>query len=312
MIAVWVALLIVLTAYFQQQHIPLTMRTGVAAAFCTEAALFLALGFESVRNRLSRWGQWRLASAMWASGLAPYLLAGFVEWRSLALLAALAALAAYWFLLLPRGIATDLGYLALLGTIIVWRVFGHIYGDPLPKLPLSILGELMWTRLFIVAALLLRRVEGVGFGFLPTAGEWKVGVLQFLYFLPLGLVLNMELDFADPRLAPVGWAKLAATAGSTFAGVFFFVALREEFVFRGLLQQWLSGWWNNTRLGLVTTAVIFGLVHLPFRQWPNWKFAILATLAGYFYGRAFQLGGGVRAAMVTHALVNTTWRTLMQ
>ena len=57
-------------------------------------------------------------------------------------------------------------------------------------------------------------------------------------------------------------------------------------------------------------AVIFGLVHLPFRGFPNWTFASLAALAGLFYGRAYIEGRGVRAAMVTHALVNTVWRVL--
>jgi hypothetical protein len=81
------------------------------------------------------------------------------------------------------------------------------------------------------------------------------------------------------------------------------VALREEFFFRGVLQEWL-----DSRTGLVVVSVAFGLVHLPYREFPNWRMAILATVAGLFYGRAYLGARSVRAAMVTHALVNTTWK----
>ena len=58
----------------------------------------------------------------------------------------------------------------------------------------------------------------------------------------------------------------------------------------------------------MVSSVIFGLVHLPYRAFPNWKFAILATVAGWFYGRAYLKTGSIRAAMVAHALTNVTWR----
>ena len=58
-------------------------------------------------------------------------------------------------------------------------------------------------------------------------------------------------------------------------------------------------------------TLAFGLVHLPFRSFPNWRFALVATVAGFFYGRAYSLSGGIRAAMVTHALVNTTTQNVV-
>jgi membrane protease YdiL (CAAX protease family) len=61
---------------------------------------------------------------------------------------------------------------------------------------------------------------------------------------------------------------------------------------------------------LLVVAVVFGLVHLPCRGFPNRTFASLAAVAGLFYGRAYIEARSVRAAMVTHALVNTVWRTL--
>jgi hypothetical protein len=47
---------------------------------------------------------------------------------------------------------------------------------------------------------------------------------------------------------------------------------------------------------------------LPFRHFPNWRFAIVGGVSGIFYGLAFLKARSVRAGMVTHALVVTTWR----
>jgi membrane protease YdiL (CAAX protease family) len=88
------------------------------------------------------------------------------------------------------------------------------------------------------------------------------------------------------------------------------VALSEEFFFRGVLQRQLSRLLANETAAVLIASVLFGLAHLPFRQFPNWRFALVAATAGFFYGRAFSRAGNIRAAMVTHALVNTTTRML--
>jgi len=36
--------------------------------------------------------------------------------------------------------------------------------------------------------LILREVEGTGYGFLPSAKDWVIGLRYFLYFLPLALL----------------------------------------------------------------------------------------------------------------------------
>ncbi|MEJ7605806.1 MAG: CPBP family intramembrane glutamic endopeptidase [Bryobacteraceae bacterium] len=81
--------------------------------------------------------------------------------------------------------------------------------------------------------------------------------------------------------------------------------------FRGILQQMLGRVFRSDSAGLVVASLIFGASHLMYNDFPNWKFAILATAAGFVYGKTFQQAGSVRAAMVTHALVNTTWRVFL-
>jgi membrane protease YdiL (CAAX protease family) len=86
------------------------------------------------------------------------------------------------------------------------------------------------------------------------------------------------------------------------------VALGEEFFFRGLLQQWLTKWTASPMAGVIAASILFGSVHLFYRQFPNWRFATLASLAGLFYGAAFNRAKSIKASMVAHALVVTTWR----
>jgi len=54
--------------------------------------------------------------------------------------------------------------------------------------------------------------------------------------------------------------------------------------------------------------VLFGLAHLPFRGFPNWRAVSIAGVLGLFCGLALIKARSVKASMVTHALVVTTWR----
>jgi len=90
------------------------------------------------------------------------------------------------------------------------------------------------------------------------------------------------------------------------------VALSEEFFFRGLLQRWIEEWSGWPVVAIGVASALFGLVHLGYRQFPNWQMAVLAGVMGVFYGLAYRTGGGVRAAMVAHALVVTTWKTFFR
>ena len=40
-----------------------------------------------------------------------------------------------------------------------------------------------------------------------------------------------------------------------------------------------------------------------------YSYVALASLAGWFYGAAFRSGGNLIASSLTHALVDTAWRT---
>ena len=62
---------------------------------------------------------------------------------------------------------------------------------------------------------------------------------------------------------------------------------------------------------LAISRVAFGITHLWFSPFPNWKFAILASVCGVFYGSAYLKARAVRASMVTHAPTVAAWRTFL-
>ena len=206
-------------------------------------------------------------------------------------------------------LGSDLLFLALLGAVYLSKSFDQIYGKPVAHAALGILGKLMWIRLAIMATLSLRSVEeDPRFGFIPTLREWGVGALHYLYFLPVGVALGYVLRFSSLRLPEFEWWKIMLLAIGTFLGFLWVVGLAEEFFFRGFLQRLLARGFHSEVVGLIVASILFGLAHLPFRQFPNWRFAILAGAAGIFYGLAFLKAKSVRASMVTHALLVTTWR----
>ena len=107
----------------------------------------------------------------------------------------------------------------------------------------------------------------------------------------------------------VGWERVTLFTVATFFGVLWVTALGEEFLFRGLIQQWTTVWFKSEWAGLIVTSLIFGAAHLWFRgAFPNWRIAGLAAVGGLFYGLAFRRAKSIRASMVTHALTVTTWR----
>ena len=84
----------------------------------------------------------------------------------------------------------------------------------------------------------------------------------------------------------------------------------EEFLFRGILQNFLTRSLPGERrelYGLLIASLIFGAAHLHHAPVPNWRYAVLASLAGVFYGNAYRALGRLSASALTHALVDTAW-----
>jgi len=277
----------------------------VVAAFLIEYPFYLVPGFAAIRERFAH----TLPFFLVLSFVAPYVVyasnTGQFRWLALIQLAALATALSLWYRILPSSPWTDFAFLLLVAAVILRKYLDPIYRSPIRGLHLEILGHVALTRVCAMIMLVERRVPGIGYGFIPTLAEWKIGLRHFIYFLIVGVPLVWILHIA--RLGPPApaWKTTA-----TFLGILWVVALGEEFFFRGLLQNWMTDWTGNPAFALIAASILFGAVHLGFRGFPNWRFALTAALAGWFYGRAYRQAGSIRASMVTHALVVTTWRAL--
>jgi len=301
-----------LAAYLYAQQLGLAWGSvvGLLPAFLLEAAFYVALGRDDMRKALEKIPPPMLAFGMWITALIPYALAGLpLTSVNFAWLAGLTFLASFWYVFLPHVGFSDIVFLGFLAAIMLTKVFDRLYPTPVPKLHIEILGQLMLIRTAVFALLCLRKIRGVGFGFVPSRKDWMVGTQYYLMFLPVAVVLALWLKFVTLRWPPHPWWKASLIALGTFLGILWVVALSEEFLFRGLLQQGLDKLSGSKWTGLIAASLLFGSVHLWYRAFPNWRFAVLAAVAGVFYGLAFRSGKGIRASMVTHALVVTTWKT---
>jgi hypothetical protein len=129
--------------------------------------------------------------------------------------------------------------------------------------------------------------------------------VNFVWFALLALPAGLALRFIawNPRWR--GWPQL----GLDYLQIFLFIALLEELFFRGFLQTLLAKTLRSEYGAQALVACLFGLFHILHAPFPNWRYVALATVAGWFYGSAFRQGGGVMAAALTHAAVDTVWRT---
>ena len=310
----WIACATAGYVYALQRGIPSSVVLAALPAFLLEATLFLTLGVESWRKRLETLKPAGVAAVLVLGAIAPYCAAslafGSFRWQALAAIALLSGLVSFWYVVLPHKPAVDLLLLGLMAAVVLTKVFPSLYMRPDDRLPLEALGQAMWIRTGAFALLSVRRVQGVGFGFWPSLREWKIGAIFFLLMLPVVAALAWWIGWGKFHTPEPSWIRTPVIVVLTFFGGLWVLALGEEFFFRGLLQQWIGEWLHNQWAGLIATSLLFGAVHLPYGTFPNWRFALLASVAGVFYGLAFRQASSIRASMVTHALTITTVRVL--
>jgi hypothetical protein len=156
----------------------------------------------------------------------------------------------------------------------------------------------------VVGFAVWNRMPGIGYRFLWNRSAMITGLANFAIFAAIAIPVGLAIGFIHYSFS---FAKLIS-APLVFAGIFFFTALPEEFLFRGLIQNWLERATMNRSGGLIAASLIFGASHLnngpPV---PNYKYFFMASIAGIFYGRTWQRTGILMASSLTHALVDTFW-----
>jgi membrane protease YdiL (CAAX protease family) len=314
--------------YGGQRGISPAVSAPIIIAFLAQAAMFLLPGFPGARRRVEEtFAPRTLAALLIAGGIAPYLIfsipLGLFSAGNFAGLLALAAAAPALFVLSPpkkRGLGwQDVVVIVLLVTPIVSGVTSFLedaYRGPL-DLPedirrLDVLGKLMAISVGSMSFFSLRGIEDVDFHFFASIKDLRTGAKHFLYYLPVGVPLSLATGLVEwaPR-ETLDW-RLAAEVVGTGLGIFFATALGEELCFRGILQNLLEKTLRRPLAAQSIAAAAFGAVHLSFRFYPNWGFALASMVAGLFYGNAFRAERSVAAARTTHTLVVLTWSFLFR
>ncbi len=191
-----------------------------------------------------------------------------------------------WAVLLVLGIAVDLRWL-----------------EPAWPAHLSVLSKLILLNSGLYGFLVIRQLTQVGFDLRIRRHDVFIGVRELLWIAILVIPIGLFLGFLHVR-ARVPEARPAVL---TVLVTFFLIAIPEEIFFRGWIQNLLERRVGRTA-GLCITAVIFGVSHFNKRATHfNWRYVLLATVAGLFYGRAWRSRNRVAASAITHTCVDTVW-----
>jgi membrane protease YdiL (CAAX protease family) len=270
-------------------------------------AVVFGCAAERVARAVQRWPA-ALRIALPALLVVPYAMVSIsqhmFQWTWFALYAGLPVVLA-WLLLRAaaadaeqRGNWRDWLILLVLGLAVDLRWFDGAWPNGLRAL-----NELLLVDAGLYGFLAIRQLSGTGFNFRLRWSDWKTGLRELLFFAPIVLALGLALGFVHPHrnLPGIGSALLRWVA------IFFFTAVPEELFFRAWVQNLLERRVGR-RTALIVASVLFGLSHFNKRSAHfNWRYVLLATIAGIFYGRAWREQRRVPASTITHASVDWLW-----
>ncbi len=172
----------------------------------------------------------------------------------------------------------------------------------------KILGGLLGLDLLLFLLLVVRRYDGMGYSIRLHSGDLVAGLLAWSAFIVVGIPIGLVTGFVGPPHWPTGLLSVPLA----LVTVFLFTGLQEEALFRGAFQGFLQKRLGRPMVSLVIASVVFGFAHLNNGPHPDWRYVLLATLAGLAYGAAYRATGRVAAAAVAHALVDATWVLLFK
>lgn len=229
---------------------------------------------------------------------------GVFHWEWLALYALLPVTIA---LLLDQARSVDIGRRGNWRDFVILAVLGLAVDlrwlEPAWPNGFAAFGKMLLLDAGIFGFLAVRQLDGVGFDLRLKGRDVGVGLREFLLYAVIAIPLGLGLGFLHFHQ---GWPQ-PLHAFEAFIFTFLFIAIPEELFFRGWLQNLLERRIGRTA-ALVLTATLFGLAHWNKRTTSfNWRYVLMAAIAGVFYGRAWRAQRRVGASSITHATVDTLW-----
>lgn len=171
-----------------------------------------------------------------------------------------------------------------------------------------VLTVILCLNVALAVFVLIRKLNGIGYS-IGWGNRWAFYVLaSFLVFGAIAIPLATGMHFI--QFAP-RWQSWQ-TFPITLITIFFFTAWPEEFLFRGLLQNLLSRATRSDFRAWMMASVLFGFSHITNLGFPNWRYVILATIAGLFYGFTWRRTGSIFASALVHAGVDAVWHFLFR
>ncbi len=279
----------------QVRHSLVTVSTFLGA--------FVALGLADVRNGLTSLPRWLRAVIGFIWVMLPAVSWTLRHPTSLPRLGWVVALASvvFWFAVFRPCQSRVLAWPDVVG--IGWVALPVIVGwtDHLPGLT-GFLGRMASAVAGSWAFLVVRGVEGDGFAWAWRRESFRDAVVGFCGFAAVGVPLGLYLDFIRWNPQWPGAQRLLLSLAFTY----FVIALPEELLFRGILENLLQA-----RLGILLARLCasgcFGISHVVHPPAPNWDYVLLAAIAGWSYGWVWGRTGSVPAAALTHMWVDVVW-----
>ena len=197
-----------------------------------------------------------------------------------------------------RGNWRDFLVLIVLGLAVDLRWF-----EPAWPPHLAVFNKVLLLDAGIYGFVMLRQLDGVGFDLRLRLRDLAIGLREFGFYVPTAIALGFGLRFLHVHAL---WPS-PLRFGGAFLFTFFLIAVPEELFFRGWMQNLLERR-RGRYSALIAASVLFGLSHWNKRSTGfNWKYVLMAALAGIFYGLAWRQERRVAASAITHATVDTVW-----
>jgi membrane protease YdiL (CAAX protease family) len=291
------------------------MQSGLIAGFL---AVVLALFSQSLRNRLRAWFHrapariFLVPAALTALFCAVLLRGG--AWSTTFVLMA----AAYTFVPATAVYINRPGrplrpWLDFAAIMMLWLPVEFAAGkELLPRhawgaVNIAARGAALTLALFLFP--IFRGLKGVKYKLPRRFSDLTYPAAGFAVAAPILIVLGLALGFMGPFQMPHPFR--AGAFGLLFLKTLLGVAIPEELLFRGLIQNWLMQQFGFTHRTLFIAALIFGAAHLNNApgSLPNWRYMILATIAGFIYGKVFWKSSTVLSSAGLHAFVNSIRHT---
>jgi membrane protease YdiL (CAAX protease family) len=208
--------------------------------------------------------------------------------------------------LIPRPAALD--FVAIL---LLWLPLEFAAGARLVPRPAQAFLHSVAYGIAILLGLVLftgfRSFPGMKYNLPRRWSDFGLPAAAFALTAPVLMLVGIALGFIPMPHWPAGAATGGRLAGA-FGLILVGTALPEEILFRSLLQNLIQLRFGASWRTLLAASLIFGCAHLDNgpQPLPNWRYMILATIAGVAYGMVFQRSSTVLSSAALHSMVDWT------